>query len=135
SGFGQWIVVDSQTRTGLVSTVYGHMYPNGVLVRQGATVTAGQHIADVGSNGQSTGPHLHFEYWEGGRLNHGQAVDPAFILNDPPPPVNPSAVQQVSAAADCKTGVIKPGLVPPVFVPWLLKAGAMCRGITAPLLA
>ena len=25
SGFGQWIVVDSQTPGGLVSTVYGHM--------------------------------------------------------------------------------------------------------------
>ena len=35
SGFGQWIVVDSQTPTGKVSTVYGHMYPDGVLVRQG----------------------------------------------------------------------------------------------------
>ena len=135
SGFGQWIVIDSQTRTGLVSTVYGHMYPNGVLVRQGASVTAGQHIADIGSNGQSTGPHLHFEYWEGGRLNHGQAVDPSFILNDPPPSPNPLAVQQLSAAANCKTGVLRPGLVPPVFVPWLLKAGAMCRGVTAPLLA
>jgi murein DD-endopeptidase MepM/ murein hydrolase activator NlpD len=139
SGFGQWIVIDSQTRTGLVSTVYGHMYPDGVLVRQGTSVRAGDHIAEIGNNGQSTGPHLHFEYWEGGRLSQGQAVDPSFMLEGAPPSGSSStdalAVQQVSAAADCRTGVLKPGVVPPDFVPWLLKAGALCQGITAPLLA
>jgi cell wall-associated NlpC family hydrolase len=136
SGFGQWIVIDSQTRTGLVSTVYGHMYPDGVLVRQGAAVREGEHIADMGNNGQSTGTHLHFEYWEGGRLNHGQAVDPSFILDAPSSSANQStAAGQASAAADCQTGVLKPGLVPPEYVPWLLKAGALCQGITAPLLA
>ena len=135
SGFGQWIVVDSQTPGGLVSTVYGHMYPDGVLVRQGTSVKAGDHIAELGNNGQSTGPHLHFEYWEGGRLSHGQAIDPSFLLNASAPSADSLAVQQVSAAADCQTGVLKPGLVPQEFVPWLLKAGALCQGITAPLLA
>jgi hypothetical protein len=133
SGFGQWIVVDSQTRTGKVSTVYGHMYPNGVLVHEGTSVKEGQHIGEVGNNGQSTGPHLHFEYWEGGRLTQGQAVDPSFVLDKPP--ANPSAGEQVSVAADCQTGVRKPGVVPPEYVPWLLKAGALCPGITAPVLA
>lgn len=135
SGFGQWIVVDSQTRTGLVSTVYGHMYPDGVLVRAGTAVSAGQHIAEIGNNGQSSGPHLHFEYWVGGRLNQGRAVDPSFLLNGPAPAVGANTAQQVSASADCQTGVLKPGLVPPEFVPWLLKAGALCQGITAPVLA
>lgn len=135
SGFGQWIVIDSQTRTGLVSTVYGHMYPDGVLVRQGAPVRAGDHIAEMGNNGQSTGTHLHFEYWEGGRLSRGQAVDPSFILSGQGVSANQSTAQQASSAADCRTGVLKPGLVPPAFVPWLLKAGVMCQGITAPLLA
>ena len=135
SGFGQWIVIDSQTRTGLVSTVYGHMFPQGVLVRQGASVRQGDHIAEMGNNGQSTGTHLHFEYWKGGRLSHGQAVDPTFVLNSAATPTNPSAAQQAAAAADCQTGSLKPGLVPPEFVPWLLRAGAMCQGITAPLLA
>ena len=96
SGFGQWIVVDSQTSGGLVSTVYGHMYPDGVLVRQGTSVKAGDHIAELGNNGQSTGPHLHFEYWEGGRLSHGQAVDPSFLLNASAPSADSLAVQQVS---------------------------------------
>ena len=135
SGFGQWIVVDSQTPTGKVSTVYGHMYPDGVLVRQGESVKEGQHIANIGNNGQSTGPHLHFEWWKGGRLSQGQAVDPSFVLDKPKPPADPSVARQISAAADCQTGALTPGSVPPEFVPWLLKAGALCPGITPPLLA
>ena len=36
-------------------------------------MTAWQHIGDVGSSGQSTGAHLHFEIREGG--SNGTAVD------------------------------------------------------------
>ncbi|MDT5390889.1 MAG: hypothetical protein QOE04_4530 [Mycobacterium sp.] len=135
NGFGQWIVVDSQTRTGLVSTVYGHMYPDGVLVRQGATVKEGQHIANIGNNGASTGAHLHFEYWKGGRLSNGQAVDPAFVVNGPPPSDSNTTFTDVSSTADCQTAVVKPGLVPAEFAPWLVKAGKTCQGITSPVLA
>src|ERR1700752_684005 len=102
------------------------MSPYHVRVRPGAPVKAGDHIADIGNNGQSSGPHLHFEYWEGGRFKQGQAVDPSFFRKASPSRANPNAVQGVSAAADCKTGVLKPGLVPPEFVPWLLKSGSMC---------
>lgn len=87
SGFGQWIILDHQLpaesdidRAHKVSTVYGHMYPKGVLVRTGAIVRKGQHIADVGSNGIVTGPHLHFEVWPGGRLTGGHAVNPTLYL-------------------------------------------------------
>ncbi|WP_068273882.1 M23 family metallopeptidase [Aldersonia kunmingensis] len=76
TGFGDWIVLDTTVDGQKVSTVYGHMYPDGVLVHTGDTVRAGQHIANVGSNGESTGPHLHFEVWPGGRLSGGHAIDP-----------------------------------------------------------
>jgi murein DD-endopeptidase MepM/ murein hydrolase activator NlpD len=60
-GFGRWIVV--QHANGDVS-IYGHEYK--ILVHKGERVQAGQLIALVGSEGESTGPHLHFEVRRGG---------------------------------------------------------------------
>ena len=55
-GFGLLVVIDHGNG---YSTWYAHNSRNRVV--EGQTVTAGQHIADVGTTGQSTGPHLHFE--------------------------------------------------------------------------
>ena len=76
SGFGNWIVLDHTIDGQAFSTVYGHMWDDGVAVQTGDTVTAGQYIGKVGNNGQSTGPHLHFEVWQGGRLSGGTETDP-----------------------------------------------------------
>lgn len=92
-GFGNWIVIDHTIDGKPYSTVYGHMYDNGVLVKTGDRVTAGQRIGLIGSNGQSSGPHLHFEVWNGGRLNGGSSEDPAPWLNkvaDAAAPNNPA---------------------------------------------
>jgi len=58
---------------GNVSIIYAHC--NKLYVNQGDTVVQGQEIAEVGSTGNSTGPHLHFEI----RLNE-KTVDPETIL-------------------------------------------------------
>ena len=42
-------------------TSYLHMYEDGIYVKVGDTVTAGQMIAGVGNTGRSSGSHLHFE--------------------------------------------------------------------------
>jgi murein DD-endopeptidase MepM/ murein hydrolase activator NlpD len=55
SGYGKVIVVKGD---GLM-TVYGHNSEN--LVSKGKPVKRGQHIAKVGSTGDASGPHLHFE--------------------------------------------------------------------------
>ena len=94
SGFGNWIVLDHRIGGALVSTVYGHMYSNGVLVDVGDEVVAGQVIGAVGNEGESTGAHLHFEVWQGGRSG-GQAVDPMPWLTEHATPA-PSLV--ISAA-------------------------------------
>lgn len=58
NGYGNTVVLDHGSG---IWTWYGHIRNNGIIVKEGATVKKGEKIAEVGSTGQSTGPHLHFE--------------------------------------------------------------------------
>jgi hypothetical protein len=51
------------THSGKLQTYYGHLRKGSVLVKVGDSVIAGQKIAQVGSSGNSSDPHLHFELW------------------------------------------------------------------------
>jgi len=74
SGYGN--VIYLQHENGDV-TVYGHM--SEMLVEAGQIVEGGEVIAEVGNEGFSTGPHLHFEVHVGGR--NGEPIDPdAWLL-------------------------------------------------------
>lgn len=55
------IISEDEGMGGVYLTMYGHMYPDGVLVKAGDEVEAGQLIAYQGNNGKSQGQHLHFE--------------------------------------------------------------------------
>lgn len=80
-GFGSWIWLDCQETVGK-DFIYGHVKHDGILVKAGDRVRAGQQIGVVGNEGESTGPHLHFEVWGSpGRLG-GAHQDPAPYLDN-----------------------------------------------------
>ncbi|MCC6419742.1 MAG: M23 family metallopeptidase [Gemmataceae bacterium] len=67
AGWGGLIVIEHTVGGQQVASYYAHMWREGILVTAGETVSAGQHIGDVGSSGRSTGPHLHIEIRPGGQ--------------------------------------------------------------------
>lgn len=69
-GYGNLVVVE---HGGGLATAYAHQQR--IAVSVGQTVGQGQLLGEVGSTGNSTGPHLHFEV----RVN-GSAVDPLGYL-------------------------------------------------------
>lgn len=72
SGYGNTVIIDHGDN---VWTLYGHIRSGGIKVEKGQQVKKGETIAEVGSTGNSTGPHLHFEV----RIN-GNPVDPMPYL-------------------------------------------------------
>ena len=70
--YGEYIVINHHDGT---MTLYAHGAPGSRLVSAGQTVSQGQQIMSVGTTGNSTGYHLHFEV----RVN-GTPVNPAPYL-------------------------------------------------------
>jgi len=71
-GYGNYVII--QHETGL-KTLYGHLLAIGV--KEGEQVKRGQLVGLVGSTGNSTGPHTHFEV----RIDNSP-VDPLQMLPD-----------------------------------------------------
>ena len=73
-GFGLKVDIDHGNG---YHTWYAHL--SRVAVSAGARVTKGEPIAFVGSTGESTGPHLHYQV-----MYEGNAIDPQPFLNGVP---------------------------------------------------
>ena len=86
-GYGNYIIIQ---HTDGNYTLYGHLYEDSLTVSTGESVKQGQVIAKMGSSGNSTGAHLHFEVREGQNA-YSAAVDPLnYISPDNPRPANAS---------------------------------------------
>ena len=68
SGYGHMVLINHGNG---IKTRYAHMLPGSLTVYVGQKVSKGQQIGKIGSTGNSTGPHLHFEV-----IVNGSKVDP-----------------------------------------------------------
>lgn len=69
TGYGLYVIVD---HGGGWKTLYAHL--SAIYVYEGQTVTQGTYIGAVGTTGNSTGPHLHFEI-----RKNGERMDPLQV--------------------------------------------------------
>ncbi len=80
-GYGNYVVIQHSDGN---YTLYGHMYEGSITVKAGDSVEQGQVIGKMGSSGNSTGNHLHFEVREGQNA-YSATVDPLnYVSADTP---------------------------------------------------
>ncbi|USR79702.1 M23 family metallopeptidase [Arcanobacterium pinnipediorum] len=83
------VIIEHEINGEKFTSWYLHSYASGIHVSEGDSVRMGDHIADVGNAGRSTGPHLHFEIHPG-----------AFSGFDGPGPVDPMTFMKEKGAVD-----------------------------------
>ncbi|MEV0949080.1 M23 family metallopeptidase [Promicromonospora sp. NPDC050249] len=102
---GNMIVLDhtiaSAAGTQRVGSAYLHLSDGSTTVADGDSVTAGTQIAQVGSTGRSTGPHLHLEIRPGGPSSAAINPEP-WLAAHSPAALDGSAV--LPATGSCSTG-------------------------------
>jgi murein DD-endopeptidase MepM/ murein hydrolase activator NlpD len=78
SGAGYYVVEADADGTHWYA--FMHMQRGSIVVSEGQQVSVGQRLGSVGSTGESSGPHLHFEEWIGPWQEGGHPVDPLPLL-------------------------------------------------------
>lgn len=81
-GYGNYIIVEHKVGNKIMTTLYGHLSSRAVKV--GDKVKTGEVIGLMGSTGWSTGPHLHFEVYNGKKIGWSfkNIIDPITIFGD-----------------------------------------------------
>lgn len=75
TSWGNYVVIQHEDGT---TALYAHQQQS--IVKVGDTVSQSQIIGYVGSTGNSSGSHLHFELCEDSSLSQGMLVDPQSVL-------------------------------------------------------
>lgn len=76
-GRGNYIVLECEVNEETTyQVIYEHLFPSSAKVKEGASVKQMEEIAEVGTTGYSTGPHLHFEV-----LLNGEQVDGMSLID------------------------------------------------------
>jgi hypothetical protein len=78
-GYGNYVIIAHRNN---FFSLYGHLL--GYVVKAGDTVHQGQLLGYEGSTGNSTGPHVHFEYRYGGQPTNPLPYLPAIEACQPP---------------------------------------------------
>ena len=86
SGYGNTIEIK---HGGNIKTLYAHLERFDSNFKVGSKVKQGNVIAYVGDSGQATGPHLHFEFWQG-----KVRTDPVKVELPSAKPVNYSQMEE-----------------------------------------
>ena len=80
SGYGRTIEIK---HGGNIKTLYAHLEKFNPKLKLGSKLKQGEIIAYVGDSGQATGPHLHFEFWQG-----STRTDPVKVRLPSAKPIN-----------------------------------------------
>lgn len=99
-GFGNYVIIRHMIGAKFYTSLYAHMKDNSIKVKVGQLVKAGDQLGILGDTGYTTGPHLHWEIWQG--TNHGWSSDGRGFV-DPM-----QFIPAMAAANDVKKSVNQP---------------------------